>query len=103
LSQVTFGKNLHTIEAGAFWTCGTAEINLPEGLHTIGDNAFCNNTSLSKITLPSSITTIVLQAFYLVPNTAFKYEGENTNIKFLGTSTNDYFALISYNETYSQY
>jgi len=40
-----------------------AEFVVPEGVHTIADNAFAGNTSITKITLPKSLQKIGAYAF----------------------------------------
>ena len=65
LIAVDLGEASFTeVPANAFSGMGTlVSVILPEGVKTIGSNAFFN-TSLSKITLPSSVESIASSAFY---------------------------------------
>ena len=52
------------IVADAFWNCaGLTEINLPDGIETIGEYAFAGCTGLRTIRLPETVTTIERYAF----------------------------------------
>jgi len=52
------GSKLKTIDSSAFASCSSLEdINLPEGLERIGDNAF-EHTELNEIIIPSSVKSI---------------------------------------------
>ena len=60
LSEASFTE----VPANAFNNLGTlVSAILPEGVKTVGSNAF-RNTNLSKMTLPSSLETIAQNAFY---------------------------------------
>ena len=48
----------------AFYSCRMEEVVLPEGLDSIGENAFGWCRSLSSLTLPNSLTSIGFNAFY---------------------------------------
>ncbi len=64
LSSVTFeGEGLLSIGDYAFTTCaGILEINLPNGLETIGDGAFMF-TGLGTLVLPNTVTSLGKEAF----------------------------------------
>lgn len=67
ITTINFPNGLISIGENAFYgaTALTA-INLPNGLEAIGANAFynCNNAALTSITFPTSITSIDNEAFY---------------------------------------
>ena len=50
---------------GIFGGCiSLVKIELPAGIHTIGEEAFYGCTALARITLPEGITTVEKNAFY---------------------------------------
>ena len=59
-----------TIEKGELLRCHSksALIVVPEGVHTIGSEAFKNHENLKKVSLPDSITLIRSWAFACCPN-----------------------------------
>ncbi len=57
LDAVYLPDTVKTISATAFRDCLLNSINLPEGLETLGNNAFDGCTQLGSITLPSTLTT----------------------------------------------
>ncbi len=63
-SKVTIDPSIQKIGAYAFHNSGITAIVLPEGLQTIGENAFYNCYNLSVVTLPDSLQTIEQYAFY---------------------------------------
>ena len=52
-----------TIGKSAFSGTGVSTLVLPDRLVTIGESAFANNTSLTKVTIPDSVKTIAAKAF----------------------------------------
>ena len=44
---------------------GKSEYAIPDGVTTIGDNAFFSCDFLTSVTIPDSVTTIGARAFYL--------------------------------------
>ncbi len=52
-----------TIGKSAFSGTGVNTLVLPDKLVTIGESAFANNTSLTKVTIPDSVKTIEAKAF----------------------------------------
>ena len=64
LEDIIFSTDLQDIASFAFNSCSSLQsVNLPEGLKTIGNNAFyCR--MLSQVTLPQSLETIGAEAFY---------------------------------------
>ncbi len=61
LHNVSFEANSQLTEicSGAFGYCaGLNEIEIPEGVTSIGENAFMGDVHLFRITLPSTLTTI---------------------------------------------
>ena len=63
LTDVTLSKGLTEIPNGCFNWCDLTEINIPEGVATIGESAFYHNSRLSKVYLPHSIESIASSAF----------------------------------------
>ena len=56
------------------------KVTIPEGVETIGYQAFCSCSNLTEITLPSTITSIESEAFSGTGITAFNYPQNITNI-----------------------
>ena len=65
LSSVTFevGSQLKAINERSFSACPIAELELPNGVQTIGKDAFFGNR-LTTLTIPSSVTNIGESAFW---------------------------------------
>lgn len=63
LSSIDFPPSITHIGSYAFCNCAFTSITFNKGLQSIESDAFCNNPSLSEITLPSSICSIDEQAF----------------------------------------
>ena len=57
-SQVT------TIKAGQFSGCDLYEVYIPDTITEIGEYAFSRNKNMKTLSVPSSVTTIGLSAFY---------------------------------------
>ena len=49
IDKVRFATNLTEIQASAFNNAGLKELNLPQSLRTIGNNAFANNNALTTV------------------------------------------------------
>lgn len=62
LTEVAFGKNLETIETGAFEYTAVTSIKLPNGLVKIGSAAF-EYANLTEVTIPASVNYIGSFAF----------------------------------------
>lgn len=86
---VTGGEILY----GAFTSCSMLEeVNLPENLTYIGDDAFTGCRGLKSIEIPDSITHIGDGAFYMCE----KLEGtEKDSLIYLGNPGNPYLCLYS--------
>ena len=56
------------------------KVTIPEGVETIGYQAFCSCSNLTEITLPSTITSIESEAFEGTGITSFNYPQNITNI-----------------------
>lgn len=64
LTEVTFGKNVSTIENSAFFRClGLERVILNDGLKSIGSTAFKTCISLTEIDIPDTVTEIGVEAF----------------------------------------
>lgn len=66
LTTVTFGegRQLVSIEAGAFNYSGLKSINIPNSVTSIGDAAFSYCDNLTNVSIPNTITNIPDSAFY---------------------------------------
>jgi len=64
-AAITMKTNEFTIENGELMRCHSqsANITVPEGVHTIGSEAFKDHTNLRKVTLPDTVTLIRGWAF----------------------------------------
>ena len=63
LKSVHLGNGLQKIPAYCFNECNITLIDIPEGVHTIGEYAFDGNKILRTVKLPSSVRTISEHAF----------------------------------------
>lgn len=59
----TVPQGVKVICGGAFYYAALNSISLPDGLLTIGDEAFCYVTNMKKIYIPDSVTSIGVVAF----------------------------------------
>src|SRR5690606_20573219 len=74
------GSKLQTIGASAFQnTTRLLSVNLPEGLTTIGANAF-NNSGITSVIIPSTVTSIGNAAFIKTKNLRSAKFAEGTKI-----------------------
>lgn len=64
LASVTLPNTLETIESQAFVNTGLTEINIPETVTSIGNEAFYGCDKLTSITIPISVRSIGRDAFY---------------------------------------
>lgn len=65
LKEVTLSNSLTDISAGAFRGTGLTEIDIPENVTTIGNNAFSNpnGRGFTELTIPAGVTSIGDSAF----------------------------------------
>lgn len=65
LEKIAFAENgsLKCIDKAAFESCGLRELDLPEGLEEIGDQAFYYDGALREVEFPSSLRAIGKKAF----------------------------------------
>ena len=69
LEHITFRGKTKTIDSKAFRETGLKSLNLPDGLETIGDNAFYGIETLSGVlVIPESVTKIGEHAFWTGKN-----------------------------------
>lgn len=61
-------STLTSIGYAAFSSCPFIEMDIPDGVKSIGQSAFQYNTNLTKISMPESLTSIGVQAFYFCTN-----------------------------------
>lgn len=65
---ITFDGNVTSIGETAFCNCSTLQkISIPEGVTTIGTSAFNNCITLEKVSIPESVTSIEKYAFAFNP------------------------------------
>ncbi len=77
LSQVEFapGSQMTELESNSFDGCGIKEIVLPDGLTSIGKEAFLNCNSLKKVYIPRTVTFIDETAFSGVTDAEYYFTG----------------------------
>ena len=65
LSTVTFGKNVKTVPAYAFYGCSgmTGDLKIPDSVASIGEYAFLDCNGLESVTIGSGMTSIGNYAF----------------------------------------
>ncbi len=64
INSVTFGKNVRTIPGGMFCDCTwLTSIEIPDGVTSIGEDAFNGCSELKSIKIPNSVTSIGSSAF----------------------------------------
>ncbi len=64
LAEINFPDGLLTIGEEAFNNCGLKELKLPNTVKTIDNMAFANNEQLTSVEIPSSVVTFGEMAFY---------------------------------------
>ena len=57
-------NNVTSIAYSAFFECDLTSVTIPEGVTSIGSNAFRLCSNLTSVTIPSTVTSIGSQAFY---------------------------------------
>ena len=67
LTEVTFPDSLKNIGAAAFSQNGLLSVELPEGLESLGQYAFCENPQLTSVTIPEGLTKIGENVFDSTP------------------------------------
>ena len=68
LKNIEIPGSVSKIESSVFYNSGLESITLPEGIISIGWEAFSGCKKLTEITLPESLTTIANRAFYRCNN-----------------------------------
>lgn len=69
LDKIRFeGNNLELIDAAAFAGCAFEEIEIPEGVENIKENAFNGCSKLKEVTIPKSVKKIGVKAFENCPD-----------------------------------
>jgi len=59
LTNVTIPNGVTSIGDNAFWDCTSlTSVTIPNGVTSIGDDAFWDCTSLTSVTIPNSVTSI---------------------------------------------
>lgn len=58
LADIQIGENVKEIKNYAFWSTALKELVLPEGLTTIGSNAFEKCEELTSVTLPKTLSSV---------------------------------------------
>lgn len=64
VTKVEIGNKVTKLPAGIFKGTGISDISIPEGVTSIGAQAFCNCWKLPSISIPASVKSIDWQAFY---------------------------------------
>ena len=104
LDEVIWNENLTTIGSNAFYGCALGDTVLPEGITTIGQYAFGGCGSMTKLTLPSTLTELASYALSSMWNTRdFVFTG---NAPVIGDNAFNYInATVWYplgNETWTE-
>ena len=77
LDEVIWNENLTAIGSNAFYGCALGDTVLPEGITTIGQYAFGGCGSMTKLTLPSTLTELASYALSSMWNTRdFVFTGD---------------------------
>lgn len=63
LEDMVLSPNLKEIPDFAFSECNLGEVNVPEGVETIGASAFAKNPALKSVYIPGTVKTIKQHAF----------------------------------------
>ena len=107
LREVVFPPTLKSIESYAF--CGSynlKEVDLPDGLESIGENAFWN-CSIEEVYLPDSVSEVAPNAFGDSKNGLTKYVVSEDNERFKSIDgvlfSKDMTTLYSCPRTYGKY
>ena len=92
LSTIVLSEALESIPSNCFDQSGLTEINIPEGVTTIGASAFNTNASLTTVALPSTMEEIA--------SGAFSGCSSLTDVYYAGTQAQAEEILIGTNNTY---
>lgn len=91
-TEVNLPESLKTISDQAFSNCCLTNINLPSQLTTIGSTAFDNSLTLKNVTIPVSVSSINSSAFRGCPNVDFQIDRGSRFLWvdncFINTTTN---------------
>ncbi len=64
ITECIIHEDTKLIAYGAFADCRIANIEIPDGVTSVSDNAFYRCTSLASVKIPNSVTSIGANAFY---------------------------------------
>ena len=95
LEKVTLPDTITTICEDAFRNSGLKEIELPNYLVTIEDNAFYCCYDLRKVNIPDSVQNIGYSAFYSCDKLPFNIYQDG---KYLGNDKNPFRVLLDVND-----
>lgn len=96
LENVIFNEDseLQIIEGSAFGSSSVVNINLPQGLLSIGGSAFYSAENLAQIVIPSSVTTIGSGAFFISDYSVIYAEidskPEGWNVNWISSLSNSF-------------
>ena len=92
IQTVNLPDSIKNIGFTSFLVSSLKEITLPEGLTSIGSQAFQDCSGLTSITLPPSLTSIGRSAFSSCDNLQPSITDDN-GVKYLGSEQNPYLVL----------
>lgn len=102
--KVSLPKSITHIEDHTFNYCNLDTIDIPEGVVTIGYQAFAENLFSSVIIIPNSVTEVEYGAFERDSiRSALIFEDQKTSIKYAGTKQQWKQIIHEYDDTFNEY
>ena len=83
-TQINIPANIKIIKWQAFFNTSITNLIIPEGVESIGSEAFSSCESLVNISLPSTLKIVLIGSFRACPNiTTIKYAGTKEKFKHI--------------------
>lgn len=89
--DVVIPSSVNKIHSRAFYNSLIKTVNIPEGVTSIGERAFCSCENLTSISVPNSVVNIEQEAFDGCPKLQYH---QYDNAKYLGNDHSPYVVLI---------